>query len=105
MIAQPEDRRDPALSTMARESIIAAITTEPPHNPSDAGPVTAAIALRAVLPQADALSPHECGLLEEWLDRIATRRQVTRKRWLPKLLCRGSRNGDKGAERFPSLAI
>lgn len=51
LIAQPEDRRDPVLSTMAWESIISTVTTEPPHNASDTGPVTAAVALRAVLPK------------------------------------------------------
>lgn len=80
LIGQPEGQRDLALSTMAREAIIAAITTEAPYDPSDTGPVTAAVSLRAVLPQTDALSPHERGLLEEWLDRIATAPASERQR-------------------------
>ena len=34
------------------------------------GPVGAAVALRAVLPQTDALTCPELDLLQEWLDRI-----------------------------------
>ncbi len=71
LIATPEDQRDPVLSDLAREAVIAAITTDTPA-PATSGPVSAAVALRALLPQASALSPHERGLLREWLDRIAT---------------------------------
>ena len=70
LIAMPEDRRDPALSETAREAVIAAITIEAPA-PATPGPVIAAIALRAVLPQTSALTAHEQALLQEWLDRIA----------------------------------
>jgi hypothetical protein len=35
------------------------------------GPVAAAVTLRAVLPQTDALTAPERGLMQEWLDRIA----------------------------------
>ena len=70
LIAMPADARDPALSTLAREAIIAAITTGAPGRPTPE-PVTAAITLRAVLPQTSALSKRERGLLQEWLDRIA----------------------------------
>ena len=63
------ERRDPALSTMAREATVAAITTDAPGHASP-GPVTAAVALRAVLPQTAVLSERERGLLHEWLDRI-----------------------------------
>ena len=66
---EPEER-DPALSDMAREAVIAAITTDGPA-PAAPGPVSAAVALRAVLPQTSALSARERGLLQEWLDRIA----------------------------------
>lgn len=68
---EPEDR-DPALSDMAREAVIAAIITDGPA-PATPGPVSAAIALRAVLPQTSALSDHERALLQEWLDRVAGR--------------------------------
>jgi AcrR family transcriptional regulator len=70
LIASPEDRRDPALSDMAREAVIAAITTDTP-TAATPGPVSAAIALRAVLPQTSALTTPEQALLHEWLGRIA----------------------------------
>jgi hypothetical protein len=65
LIAKPADQ----LSATAREAVIAAITTEEPvgHEP---GPRAAAIALRATLPDVDALSAGEKNLLGEWLDRI-----------------------------------
>jgi hypothetical protein len=58
-------------SGLAREAVIAAITTDAPAPPAP-GPVGAAVALRAVLPQATALTRHERALLREWLDRITT---------------------------------
>ena len=70
LIAMPEDGRDAALSDVAREAVIAAITTDAP-TAATSGPVGAAVALRAVLPQAAALTTRERGLLQEWLDRIA----------------------------------
>lgn len=70
LISMPEDRRDPELSRMAREAVLAAITTDVPV-PAPPGPVGAAVALRAVLPQTTALTDQERGLLREWLDRVA----------------------------------
>jgi AcrR family transcriptional regulator len=70
LIALPEDRRDPALSDMARDAVIAAITTDTLALATP-DPVSAAIALRAVLPQTSALTTQERALLQEWLDRIA----------------------------------
>ncbi|MGO9502497.1 MAG: TetR/AcrR family transcriptional regulator [Streptosporangiaceae bacterium] len=70
LIAMPEGERDPALCDTAREAVIAAITTDAPA-PAAPGPVSAAVALRAVLPQISALTAHERTLLREWLDRIA----------------------------------
>lgn len=69
LIAMPADSRDPALSGLAREAAIAGITNDAPNRPSP-GPVIAAIALRAALPQLEVLSDPERGLLQEWLDRI-----------------------------------
>jgi AcrR family transcriptional regulator len=69
LIARPENGRDPALSEMAREAVIAAITTDAPA-PAPPGPVSAAVALRAVLPRTSALTTREQALLQEWLDRI-----------------------------------
>ena len=69
LIAMPADHRDPALSDIAREAVIAAITTDVPVAAAP-GPVSAAAALRAVLPQTTVLTGQERGLLQEWLDRI-----------------------------------
>jgi AcrR family transcriptional regulator len=71
LIAMPADRRDPELSPLTREAIITAITTDTPA-PALPGPVSAAVALRAVLPQTTALTDQEKGLLQEWLDRISS---------------------------------
>lgn len=70
LIDMPADRRDLELSAMAREAVIAAITTDTPATATP-GPVNAAVTLRAVLPQTTALTDQEQGLLREWLDRIA----------------------------------
>lgn len=55
---------------MAREAVVAAIITDAPRLATP-DPVSAAVALRAVLPQTAALTAHERALLHEWLDRIA----------------------------------
>ena len=71
LIGMTPDQRDPALSALARESIIAAVTTDAPRTAADGGAAGNAIALRASLPQVTALSPTERAMLGEWLDRIA----------------------------------
>ena len=71
LIGLRPEQRDPALSTMARESVIAAVTTDAPV-PGVDGPATNAIALRAALPQVAGLTAAECALLDEWLGRIST---------------------------------
>jgi AcrR family transcriptional regulator len=70
LIAIPPAQRDMELSVIARESIIAAVTTGKP--PADPGTtlVSTAVALRAALPGASALTSRERALLSEWLDRI-----------------------------------
>lgn len=70
LLGAPEDERDRALSALAREAMIAAVTTEPPAGEDPPVPVTAAIRLRAALPHTAALTTPEHLLLEEWLDRI-----------------------------------
>ncbi len=70
LIAMPEEARDLGLSDLAREAVIAAITTDAPATTST-GPVGAATALRAALPETTALTEGEQILLREWLDRIA----------------------------------
>jgi AcrR family transcriptional regulator len=76
LIALPPAQRDPALSVLARESVIAAVTVSPPAGSgavgaAPAGPAGAAGALRASLPEVTVLSAAERGLLDEWLVRIA----------------------------------
>jgi hypothetical protein len=70
LLAVDEGQRDLSLSNLAREAAIAAIVsdTSPLETP---GPVGAAVALRAVLGDAGALTAGERTLLREWLDRIA----------------------------------
>ncbi|MFJ8822531.1 TetR/AcrR family transcriptional regulator [Streptomyces sp. NPDC102467] len=70
LISQAEERRDTELSVLAREAVIAAITTDTPAAEAP-GPVGAAVALRAALPGTSVLSEAEQVLLREWLDRIA----------------------------------
>jgi AcrR family transcriptional regulator len=72
LIALPEDRRDPALSHLSREAVLAAVTTGTPATPDGADPVSRAVAMRAALPRTSALTSAERALMTEWLDRIAT---------------------------------
>ena len=78
--ATPAERRDPALLSVLRESMIAAVTRAEPTLPTtESGPAPAARALRAALPDdagngtgGDAvLSEAELRLLREWLTRLA----------------------------------
>ncbi|MFD5521344.1 TetR/AcrR family transcriptional regulator [Streptomyces sp. NPDC127066] len=69
----PADRHDPALLTVLRESMVAAVTRAEPVVPAaESGPAAAARALRAALPDdAHVLSDAEQRLLREWLTRLA----------------------------------
>ncbi|MEU2626792.1 MULTISPECIES: TetR/AcrR family transcriptional regulator [Kitasatospora] len=69
----PAERRNPALLTILRESMVAAVTrAEPTLSAAETGPAPAARALRAALPDdADVLSDAEQRLLREWLTRLA----------------------------------
>ncbi|MET7718314.1 helix-turn-helix domain-containing protein [Streptomyces sp. NPDC005407] len=69
-LSLPEDRRNPALLTTLRESMVTAVTNQEPAV-QDAGPAGAARALRAALPEQTTLSSAEQHLLREWLDRLA----------------------------------
>jgi AcrR family transcriptional regulator len=71
LLALDEERRDPALSEHARAAVFAAIITDTPTVETP-GPATAAVALRAVLGDVDALTAGERALLGEWLDRVAS---------------------------------
>ncbi|GAB1331459.1 TetR/AcrR family transcriptional regulator [Streptomyces sennicomposti] len=70
----PANRRNPALLTVLRESMVAAVTRAEPALPAtESGPAAAARALRAALPDdSDVLSDAEQRLLHEWLTRLAT---------------------------------
>ncbi|GAA0942434.1 TetR/AcrR family transcriptional regulator [Pseudonocardia zijingensis] len=70
LIGMPPEQRDPGLSGFARESVIAAITTDGPAG-DGAGSVPAAVTLRAQLDDLAPLTDAERGLLREWLDRVA----------------------------------
>ncbi|MFJ8857525.1 TetR/AcrR family transcriptional regulator [Streptomyces sp. NPDC102451] len=70
-LSLPDDRRDPALFTTLRESMVTAVTHQEPAV-QDAGPAGAARALRAVLPEQTLLSSGERHLLREWLNRLAS---------------------------------
>ncbi|MFI6341399.1 TetR/AcrR family transcriptional regulator [Streptomyces sp. NPDC050535] len=64
-----EDRRDPALFTTLRESMVTAVTNQQPAV-QHAGAAAAARALRAALPEEATLSRAEQHLLTEWLNRL-----------------------------------
>jgi hypothetical protein len=71
LLAMPYAERDLGLSIAAREAMIAVITTETPALAAP-GVAPAAIALRAGLLEANALTVSERQLLSEWLERIAS---------------------------------
>ncbi|XVV16116.1 TetR/AcrR family transcriptional regulator [Actinoplanes sp. CA-131856] len=71
LISEPSDRRDLAAAEVAREMVIATITTDSGGQPSS-GAAASAMALRAALDgQAAPLSEGERTLLLEWLNRLA----------------------------------
>jgi AcrR family transcriptional regulator len=87
LAATPPEERDPRLSETMREAILTAITVpasaEAPNGGPDAAPATErvavhAVALRALLTEASALSPAERQLLSDWLDRLAKTRSQAR---------------------------
>lgn len=70
LLSLPAAERDPELSVLAREGVLATLLTAgaPPAAP---GPAGAAVQLRAYLPQTPLLSPGERALMDEWLVRLA----------------------------------
>ncbi|RDE04294.1 hypothetical protein [Sphingomonas aracearum] len=70
LLAIPEEERDPQLSSVIRDSVIAFIITNPPDQ-DQADLVSLAVGLRAHLGSAEVLTPGECLLLNELLDRLA----------------------------------
>ncbi len=69
LLELPEDRRDLGLSTLARESVIAAIVTDLPAVGA-AGVAGAAVTLKSLLPEAAGLTTAERAVMAEWLDRL-----------------------------------
>ena len=73
LIAQPEESRDPAMSSQLREALLAALITDdtPGGAPPSVG--TLAVALSTALDNggADALSGTEKLMLKEWLQRLS----------------------------------
>ena len=69
LLETPERERDPSLSEMTREAVIAAIIAEAPE-PGQLELTPVATTLRALLPSTDGLTDGERHLLTEWLDRI-----------------------------------
>jgi AcrR family transcriptional regulator len=72
LLAMPEKSRDLAISEIARESVLATITTETPMI-RRLRTASAAVALAALLPKSSSLCGAERQLLDEWLKRIADR--------------------------------
>ena len=94
LIGTPAAARDPQLSNAMRESVLSAILSGESTRDVKGGVAPRAVALRAVLNEADGvLSPGEMQLMGEWLDRIsdpaedrartkavASKREVPRRR-------------------------
>jgi AcrR family transcriptional regulator len=86
LAATPPEERDPRLSETMREAILTAVTVPASAVAPDGGPDAApaaervavhAVALRALLAEAPSvLSPAERQLLSDWLDRLATARNL-----------------------------
>lgn len=70
LLGVPEGQRDRAVSDLAREAALVAITIDSAA-PASPGPVGAAVTLGAVLDDTAALTAGERELLREWLTRIA----------------------------------
>ena len=70
LLAMPESARDVEMAEIARDSILALITTQAP-SVKVRGIAAAAVSLRAVLDEANSLTQGERVLITEWLDRLA----------------------------------
>ncbi|MDF2443426.1 MAG: hypothetical protein JWR01_1629 [Subtercola sp.] len=76
LIDQPEAERDGTLADLAWEAVCASILTAAPPAAASADSVarTAAVTLRASLPELDTFTPAERALLGDWLDRLTASR-------------------------------
>ncbi|NHA66536.1 TetR/AcrR family transcriptional regulator [Phycicoccus flavus] len=72
LLATPVEDRDPTLAGEMFEAVLGRILGAAPP-PAGAGPAAAAVHLRAVVSELDALSEPERRLLAEWLDRVLAR--------------------------------
>ncbi|BDZ49183.1 TetR family transcriptional regulator [Frondihabitans sucicola] len=68
LLTTPVEERDAGLADGLFDAVLAQILTDAPER-AEAGPLTAAVAFRAVAPQLDVLSGAERALLVDWLDR------------------------------------
>ena len=81
LLGLPEAERDPQLATLARETVIAAVTTDGTSITATGRrpPLSAtAVTLRAGLAETTQLTDAERHLMTEWLDRIARTNPTTR---------------------------
>ncbi len=75
LLSLPQEKRDPGLSLLARESVMAAISTDAPAartGKASSGFASAAVTLRARLPEVSVLTPGERLLLDELLSRLTS---------------------------------
>ena len=70
LIDQPTDTRDEALGDLAWQGVCTTILTGE-HTTAPAATATAALTLRAALPDLAMFTPHERALFGDWLGRIA----------------------------------
>lgn len=69
LLETPPERRDRGLADTMFDAVLRQILTDP-VGAADAGPVAAAVTLRAVAPELELFSPAERLLLADWLDRL-----------------------------------
>lgn len=71
LLATPTEKRDHGLADAMFGAVLGGLLTDAPDHAGSgaAGPTATAVALRAVAPGLDVLSPAERRLLTEWLDR------------------------------------
>lgn len=69
LLSTPLRHRDAGLADTLWEAVLRQVLADPPETREDR-PLVAAVALRAVAPRLQALSPAEQQLMLEWLDRV-----------------------------------
>jgi AcrR family transcriptional regulator len=69
LIDQPAGDRDETVADLAWEAVCRTILIDP-RAEAPSGPATAAVTLRAALPELTMFTAHESALLGDWLDRI-----------------------------------